>query len=277
MKKILTNISYSLLFLVIGLTIFFINITFASKIQQPVLILSKIIIIITCALVYFILKMNNKGKLQDIAFAFLSAAIAYTCVGLFPINNLGLSINTPEGLAFTKLIESVIIIGIIIFMFKIAKYELKSIYLCRGKLLLGLLIGVVTFIGMILLGPPTPVDINIPKFYIKYLPWLLIFVFSNAAMEELVYRGIFIKKMKPIVGATSAIIVTSIVFALAHMQVTYQNSSEMIGFVTMVLILALLWSFIMYKTESLIASVFFHAGADMVIMISIYKSVGIIV
>jgi membrane protease YdiL (CAAX protease family) len=129
---------------------------------------------------------------------------------------------------------------------------------------------------MLLLGPPTPVDINIPQFYLKYLPWLLIFVFTNAAMEELLFRGIFIKTMKPIIGATLSIIISSIVFALAHMQVSYQSSSEMIGFVSMVLVLALLWAFIMYKTESLIASIFFHAGADMVIMISIYKSAGII-
>ena len=95
-------------------------------------------------------------------------------------------------------------------------------------------------------------------------------------MEELLYRGIFLKKMKPIIGAAPAIIISSLVFALAHMQITYQSSSEIIGFVSMVFILALLWAFIMYKTESLIASVCFHAGADMVIMISIYKSVGII-
>ena len=276
MKKIFIQFLYSLLFLLIGLIIFFTNITFASKIPPPLLIIAQVSIILICALVYLTLLLNKKEKFRDITFSFLTASVALTGVHLFSINKLGISINTPSGLAFTKLFESAIIIGIIILMFKIAKYKLNSIYISKGKLLLGLIIGIVTFSGMLLLGPPTPVNINIPEFYLKYLPWLLIFIFSNATMEELLYRGIFLKKMKPIIGAAPAIIISSLVFALAHMQITYQSSSEIIGFVSMVFILALLWAFIMYKTESLIASVCFHAGADMVIMISIYKSVGII-
>ena len=276
MKKILKQVLYSVLFLLVGSIIFFTNITFASKIQQPILITAQLFIILINGLVYFVLKKNNKIIYRDIAFSFLSAAVALTGVSILSLNKFGITINTPEGLAFTKLFESVIIIGIIILMFKIAKYKLEFIYLCKGKLLIGLIIGVTTFTGMILLGPPTPVEINIPQFYLKYLPWLLIFVFANATMEELLFRGIFLKTLKPIIGAASAIIISSIVFSLAHMQVSYQSSSEMISFVLMVLILALLWAFIMYKTKSMIASVFFHAGADMVIMISIYKSVGII-
>jgi len=271
------RVLYSLVFLVVGSIIFFTNITFAPRINQPLLITVQMTIILVLLLAYVFFKKTKNEAFRDITFSFLTASAALTVLHFVPVARLGFSINTPQGLAMTKLFESLVIIGVILVMFKLAGYHFNTIYITKGKLLAGLIIGTAAFAGMIALGPPIPVEINIFDFYLKYLPWLLIFVFSNAATEELLFRGIFLKKMKAVSGAASAIIVSSIVFALAHMQVTYQSPSEIIGFMSMVFILALLWGFITYRTGSLIASIFFHAGADMVIMISIYQGAGIII
>jgi membrane protease YdiL (CAAX protease family) len=49
----------------------------------------------------------------------------------------------------------------------------------------------------------------------------------------------------------------------------------MLFFIGVILILGLIWGFMMHYTRSLLASVLFHAGADLMIIIPIYSSFGI--
>ena len=72
-------------------------------------------------------------------------------------------------------------------------------------------------------------------------------------------------------GHTQQII--AIVFAAAHLQVTY--TSDVLFFTGLVLILGLIWGFLMYYTKSIIASMLFHAGADLVIIIPVYSTFGV--
>ncbi len=44
---------------------------------------------------------------------------------------------------------------------------------------------------------------------------------SNAFMEELLFRGLFLGRYEPLIGKWLAILSTALAFNLAHMQVTY--------------------------------------------------------
>ncbi len=52
---------------------------------------------------------------------------------------------------------------------------------------------------------------------IAALPWMLVWAFANLLMEELWFRGIFLKKLNPFVGATATGVVTSLVFSLLRL------------------------------------------------------------
>jgi len=141
-----------------------------------------------------------------------------------------------------------------------------------GKLGLGLIIGVSTFLLMGFLAvnnPEQPIELD---FLQRNIIWILIFVFSNAFMEELLFRGIFLKQLNKFLKPMCTIILTSIVFAASHLQVSY--TPDVLFFAAMVLILGLIWGILMHYTKSIIASLLFHAGADLLIILPIYATFG---
>jgi membrane protease YdiL (CAAX protease family) len=102
-------------------------------------------------------------------------------------------------------------------------------------------------------------------------PWILLFVLSNGFMEELLYRGIFLKQYENFLGKGPSVILTAIVFALMHTQVTYV--AQMIQFLVIVLILSLVWGILIQKSDSLWGAVLFHAAADCLILLGVMVSI----
>ena len=276
MKESLRKTVHSILLTATGLVVFLINITFRQIIPQPLFRVLQLTIIVVLALALLKLRGKGRDRIRDILFSFLAASVSLTVVSFFSVESLGISVDSPRGIAFAKLFDSAVIVSVLIVFLKAAKFNLGSIYISRGKLITGLIIGLVTFAAMALLVIAGPGNENSAEVISSYLPWILIFIFSNAFMEELLFRGIFLKRMNALIGAPAAILVTSLVFALTHMQVSYQSPSEIAGFVAVVFFLALIWAAAMHKTDSIIASTLFHAGADLVIIIDVYYSMGAI-
>jgi len=221
-------------------------------------------------IVFQIKKMENARRLS---FTLMTVCLAFLVVSFFTVGFWGLDLETPRGIAFAKLSDSVVISLILIVSFLIGGYKLKDIFLTLGHIKAGLIVGFSTFFLMGLLAiynPDQPID---KDFLVSNLPWILIFVLSNAFMEELLFRGIFLKQLGKYMKHAWAIVLTSIVFAAAHLQVTY--TPDVLFFVGIVLVLGLIWGFIMHYTRSILASVLFHAGADLMIIIPIYASFGV--
>lgn len=78
-------------------------------------------------------------------------------------------------------------------------------------------------------------------------------------VEEMLFRGFLLQKLKKIIKPEYAIVVTSIVFSVAHLELALQNSNPnwIAAIDTFVLSLLLGWVFI--KTKNLWASVALHA------------------
>jgi len=147
-----------------------------------------------------------------------------------------------------------------------------SIYLQKGRLRLGLLIGLIGFAGMATFGvlEARASGIGMNRI-LGWTPWLLVFVLANGFFEELMFRGLFLKKFKPLVGPCLGNLATALVFAIGHAGVSY--TSSILPFVGITFIFALVAGFVMQKTEAVWGSVLFHAGADVVIMIGIFAGV----
>jgi membrane protease YdiL (CAAX protease family) len=152
--------------------------------------------------------------------------------------------------------------------------DLKSLYIQRGKLNLGLIIGLSTFILAAVGAIPMATLFNAQNLTISrilpWVPWILIYVFANAAMEEVLFRGVFLKKLTPFVGKFGANLLVAIVFTLIHGFTDY--SVDNLIFVAILFPLALLWGWLMQKTEGVWASILFHAGMDIPIMLGIFSN-----
>jgi membrane protease YdiL (CAAX protease family) len=84
-------------------------------------------------------------------------------------------------------------------------------------------------------------------------------------------RGLFLKKFEPLLGVPLSDFLTAFVFAIGHAGVTY--SADVLAFVAITFVFALIWGYLMQKTASLWGSALFHAGAVTLIIIGIFSGV----
>lgn len=271
----LKRFGWFLLFLAAGLIVFLPSITFSEQIPD-----STETLIRTGMCVFFLLgalvsALKKKwNRFWPISFAFFLAAfcqfLAWRFSGL-PLGWLGLKTTTITGMAAAKLSQSLWVILSIIFLTLLSGQKLASIYFKKGRLRYGLTIGLIGFFAFagFLIWQVQSIDSGLERL-LSVSPWILVFVLSNGFNEELLFRGLFLKKFEPFVGKFSSILVTSLVFALAHMKVEYVEPGQIFTFLFIVFVLAVLWGYIMQTSRSIIGPALFHAGADLLLFTSLF-------
>jgi membrane protease YdiL (CAAX protease family) len=190
-----------------------------------------------------------------------------------------------EMFAVDKLSQSIPIVLSIILLTLLSGDSLGSIYLQRGNLRLGLRFGLISFgvfaalfafIAVLQSGGPATQGLWASGFsldgLLAALPWMLVFCFTNAFMEELWFRGVFLGKLTPLLGTAASVIATALVFGMTHAAATYINPTQMILFSIIVFSLGLVNGCVMLKTDSLWGSVLFHAGYDLLVIIPVLAS-----
>jgi uncharacterized protein len=190
------------------------------------------------------------------------------------IASLGLKDTTPGGWAWQKVIEGVIVISTVLLLNRLSSGSLGSIFVQKGNLKLGLIIGLVTFLLAAAGSFPMAIlfkakDLSIAR-VVPWIPWLLIYVLVNAGMEELMFRGLFLRKLQPFLGKFLSNFIVAFVFTALHGTVTY--SADNLIFVAVTFPLALGWGYIMQKTDAVWGSILFHAGMDIPIMLGIFSN-----
>ena len=187
---------------------------------------------------------------------------------------LGLAPKSPPGMAVVKAFDAVLLLLTVIVLTRVFGVSLRSVFLQRGKLALGLGIGLAGFLVMAAFAFVEARDMGVSTSrLIAWAPWLLTFVLSNGFFEELVFRGLLLGKFEPLVGPRLANLVTALVFAIGHAGVNY--TVDILTFMAVTFVFALIWGYVMQKTGALWGSSLFHAGADVVIMIGIFAGVKI--
>lgn len=268
-KKILTFFSV----LLIVLAVFFLNMTFISKIPGRLLMSIRIGLVLLFFAAWIFFKWKKQAHFKNLAFTLMVINLAFFIVSFFTADLWNLNLETARGIALIKLSDSFFICLVLIIPFLLGGYKLREIYLTKGRLSMGLIIGLISFILMGYFALNTleqPIESNFIK---RNILWILLFIFSNAFMEELLFRGIFLKQLNDLFTPFWAIFLTAFVFGAAHLQVTY--TSDTIIFSGIVFLLGLAWGFLMHYTKSIIASFFFHAGADLLIILPVYSSFGV--
>jgi membrane protease YdiL (CAAX protease family) len=209
-------------------------------------------------------------------YSFVIASIGLLLMWLlddFPRRWLGFDPKEPSGRAVIKVTDAVIMLLTVVVLGKLLRIDFDSIYLRKGtRPRLALVIGFAGFALMAVFAVVEAHGMDITNQRILgWLPWILSFVLANGFFEELIFRGLFLKKFEPFVGAPLANILAGFVFAVGHAGVTY--STDVLEFVAVAFVFALIWGYLMQKTGTLWGSALFHAGADTLIMIGIFAGV----
>ena len=265
-----------LLFFVLETMVFAI-ITFSPYLSGNTLLTFHMLLTAALLVVAMLLRSSENGKAYwPVFYVFFVAGAAVLISTLFSddlLSWLNQSVTTPQGIAVAKFSESLLRVIPILVLMPLVGFNWHSMYLKTGKVRIWLPIAIAAWVVLpafayfsLSSNQGSVLDKLLPLW-----PWILLFVLSNGFMEELLYRGIFLKQYEPFLGKAPSIILTAIVFALMHTQVTY--AAQMIQFLVIVLVLSLIWGFLIQKSDSLWGAVLFHAAADCLILFGAFASI----
>jgi membrane protease YdiL (CAAX protease family) len=180
--------------------------------------------------------------------------------------------GTNKGMAISKLYEAFMVIVPILVLTWASGADLGSLFLKKGNLnrKWGLGIGalvLLNFLTSTLIFFGTGYEVSRLG---SAIVWGALFSFGNSLLEELWIRGLFLKKLVPLIGAAGAVLLTSITFAALHfLGVAYMPATIVPIFVINTFTLGLACSILMLKTDSIWGAFLIHAAADLFLFIAI--------
>jgi len=270
MDNVIAGLSVGLVYLAGSGLVFVLGSSYFSLFKTNRSWLYKLLLVIAAAAFTWILVRSEVSPaLGMLAFAFLAASTASVlgALGARWHKRLGIGGDSLPGMAKAKALEAAVVVGSILLLAWIVGVPLSSIYLRAGHLRLGLVIGVGGFLLFLLQAVVQGKQLGVKAEVIRRLwPWILVFVFANAFMEELWFRAIFFGPLAAHVGPIAAIVLTAVVFAVAHIGATYMSKQERLRFLIILFVLGLAWGACLHFTGSILASTLFHAGADLMVI-----------
>jgi membrane protease YdiL (CAAX protease family) len=178
-----------------------------------------------------------------------------------------------QDLALDKLSQTLHVVPVIIGLTLAARKKLSDIFIAPGNVKAGLIFGGASFVGFAILACVLQAGSGqIPRLTPGALGLILLWAFSNATMEELWFRAVFLKPYQAVIGRTGALMVTSLIFGWSHAFATYDFPGGPVVFALVVFLLGLAGAYSMDRTESLIGPILFHAGYDLVIIAPVLAS-----
>jgi membrane protease YdiL (CAAX protease family) len=224
-------------------------------------------------LILFFVSQEYFSNQKNVLWAFFLVSVGWLLDFLLTGRIAGmLSLNSHElsGMAYTMVISTLLVSAPVVIGWLLTGHQISTIYIQRSEKMWGMIVGVTGLLLFSGLGVFQAQGILF-KIIVTAIPMALVFSLANAFREELVYRAIFLDSFRANIGALAVIIVTTLVFVVAHVEVSYDPASLVIFSIILVLI-GVVGSQIMIKTGSLIGAVLFHAGADVLLIMGLLSS-----
>jgi membrane protease YdiL (CAAX protease family) len=214
-------------------------------------------------------------RLAFVYFVATCAVLLSDYTGDWALGLSGQALNTANGFAALKLGEDVAIIATILVLILLTRDRPSESYLATGRLRLGLAIGLSTFLVLSVLGLNARAVQEMPPGQLRQvLPAFVLIALADGLMEEMLFRGLFLKRLGRLLGDNWANVVTATVFAFAHLQVA-QLTDFPVGLLMVDFLLGLLFGWIMQETKSVLAPALVHAGLIMLIIAESLATFGI--
>lgn len=212
-----------------------------------------------------------------IAYAFFCAAAVLVVTTLtvdlrevlFQVMNVRPNTNQVAGAG--KVFEAFMTIGTILLLTRLAGMKLETVYVKQGNLRLGLLIGLGTLLNFMTSSLMFNASAypSLEKLGSAIL-WGSVFALCNGFLEELWLRGLFLRKLAPVLGVGTSIVLTSLWFGLFHVSGLMYMQPEAIPFYMInTFTFAAAWGYLMHKTDSWIGPGLMHAASDFFLFIAL--------
>jgi len=214
-------------------------------------------------------KSTRWKKYWQIAYAFFIASAVWfitTLVGGFgnwALRLTHVSASTPMGAAVVKVGEAIGTVTIILVLNKLAGADLGSVFIQRGNLKWALLVGIavlLNFVTAALMASAsryTQLDLLGPV-----MLWGLVFSLANGFMEELRFSGIFLGKLRPLIGIAAAILLTALLFSIMHAGVLYMSPAAIPIYMINLFTHGLAMGYLVFKMNNLWGASLYHAACD---------------
>jgi len=260
------------LFLICGLAVFAFGVDYHTLFPTNTSGAFKVGLSVLFLLATVVLRQSARWRAYwPAALAFLAASLTnvatwYLAVPLqrWLLDLLQLSSETPSGLAVAKLVDAGLRLAPIFALVWLAGDDLGSLYLRKGNLKWSLTIGLLALANLVATAIAVAANQGGDLALVfASLPWWFAYALINGFMEEIWYRGLFLKRLQPAIGAAGVIWLTSLVFGLSHLFATYIEPSGAPVFGIIVFTLGCAWALLMQKTNTLWGSVVFHLAADL--------------
>ncbi len=275
------RIAWFLLFVAFGLLVFFVFSHYYPRFRGSADIAGRFALgalLLAAALLARRSEHFRKYWMLPCAFFTALAAISidyYLGLSKWILPLLQIGTDTPAGWAIDKLESSLLGVAVVLVVNRLWGNSLGSIFWRRGRLGLGLAVGLSVFALMLAVAVPFATfsfkgqNLTWARI-LTWLPWLLIFVLANGFAEETIFRGVLLGRLQPFVGAFAANLACAIPFTLAHAPTTY--ATDQLVFLGATFLVALVWGWLMQKTQSIWGSVLFHAAMDIPIIVGVFSA-----
>jgi len=272
-SPIAKNLGLSALFL-IATSLFFLGDHLPSRGDR--LVATALSAILLLGLTLLLRRSVRFHKYWEVSFAFFSGAFGLFFAWNLPNslwNVFGASVDTPQGVAVLKFFELLPVALVILVLTKVVQGSLAPIYIQKGNqrsgLGLGLLLGLAILVVYLVLFRST-ID---PAKAKAALPWLLLFAVSNAIFEELLIRGLFLKRYIVLLGTAWAVVLSALCYGLFFLGVQAAVGPIPYSALVLILPLGLLYGFIMQRSDSIWGPVSIHAAVDLIFLLGVFASI----
>ena len=240
---------------------------------------TKLLTPIITYLLYINLRSLDSNKvITSISYSFFSIALGFLLawiIGDFGAYFPDIISDSMMGWAISKVGEAIPICTTIFFLVIRKGESFNSLGFTGGKIFTSIgygltasILGIVQYIAMV--GVTVPFSISQ---LLLWFPWLLLFAFSNSILEELIFRGLFLRKYSLIFGKKGALLLISFVFAIFHaVLLPFMGFQMVIVFMLFLFLQGYVWGYILQKTESIWGSIIAHTIADILFLLATFSS-----
>ena len=222
---------------------------------------------------------------RDLSFAFFVFALVQVLNNALP-GYVGLHVlrdppttgnplaSTVYGTVAIQLLETAIAVVPILALTKLAGLDPGSLYIrwrASGRWLLfatGAFVALYAFVATLPLRPGSPAQRLLPTNglvtldrFLALTPALLVLALSNGFQEELLFRGLFLRRFEAFFGAGVANVLQAAIFTVAHVEVAY-TPLLLVFLVGVVFPAGLLAGFLMRASKGVVVPAIVHAGLD---------------
>ncbi|MGY5854292.1 MAG: type II CAAX endopeptidase family protein [Candidatus Thorarchaeota archaeon] len=261
----MNRFSTFMIFLVCGLSIF----AMPALIAYPFKIVYMLAVTVVFLISYFWARTNEElNDYVQILLAFFISSL------VFMLQIYWSSGTTVEAIVVNKIISTLIVVIPIVLLVKFTTNDMSELYLQRGNLRRGIIVGAITLVLFIVTAIPVSIflfggqEVTVNRLF-NLSPWIVVFILANGLKEELLFRGLFLKKYESFQSPDIANLLQAVIFSLAHLSTPIDTF--VIIYLVLTFFLGLAFGGVMQDTDSLLGSVLFHAAADIPVILAIFS------